>query len=111
MGLAEKSQKDQRQQSCHRANSKLRCQQDVCAGAHVQVHCQLMPCGRGSKGCSGHNAQGGKPGEVSSPSHNLMAIWCSLGSRLRPRPGDGQCQRAMQKHGEKTQTGDEPCQK
>ncbi|KAL5479567.1 hypothetical protein EMCRGX_G023103 [Ephydatia muelleri] len=65
----------------------------------------------GSKGCSGHNAQGGEPGEVSSPSHNLMAIWCSLGSRLRPRPGDGQCQRAMQKHGEKTQTGDEPCQK
>ena len=28
-------------------------------------------------------------GEVSSPSHHLMAIWCSLGSRLRPRPGDG----------------------
>ena len=27
-------------------------------------------------------------GEVSSPSHHLMAIWCSLGSRLRPRPGD-----------------------
>ena len=24
-----------------------------------------------------------------SPSHHLMAIWCSLGSKLRPRPGDG----------------------
>ena len=31
----------------------------------------------------------GEPGEVSSPSHHLMAIWCSLGSRLRPRPGGG----------------------
>ena len=43
MGLAEKSQKGQRQQVCHRANSKQRCQQNVCAGAHVPVHCQLLP--------------------------------------------------------------------
>ena len=42
---------------------------------------------RGSKGCSG---QGGEPGEVSSPSHHLMAaIWCSLVSRPRPGDGDG----------------------
>ena len=40
MGLAEKSQKGQKQQDCHRANLKLRFQ---CAGAHVPVHCQLLP--------------------------------------------------------------------
>ena len=44
---------------------------------------------RGSRQCSGHNAQGGEPGEVFSPSHPMIAIWCSLGSRLSPRPGDG----------------------
>ena len=42
---------------------------------HVKVWCP-----RGSKGCSGHKAQGGEPGEVSSPNHHLMAIWCSLES-------------------------------
>ena len=57
---------------------------------------------RGSKGCSGHNAQGGEPGEVFSPSHDLMAIWCSLGSRLRPRPGDGTTESQAEAWGEDT---------
>ena len=35
---------------------------------------------------------GGKidyPAEVSNPSHHLIIIWHSLGSRCRPRPGEG----------------------
>ena len=63
--------------------------------------------------CSGHNAQGGEPGEVSSPSHHalaLMAIWCShWGLGLDPGLEMGQ-QRAMQSHVEETPTGDEPRQ-
>ena len=57
---------------------------------------------RGSKGCSGHNAQGGEPGEVFSPSHHLMAVWCSLGSRLRLRPGDGTTESQAEAWGEDT---------
>ena len=48
------------------------------------------------------NSVGGEPGEVFSPSHHLMAIWCSLGSRLRPRPGDGTTESQAEAWGEDT---------
>ena len=55
MGLAEKSQKGQKQQACHRANLKLGCQQDVCAGRHVPVHCQLcLGTDAGTMACLKH---------------------------------------------------------
>ena len=38
-----------------------------------------------------------------------MAIWCSLGSRLRPRPGDGTTESQAEAWGEDTDR-DEPCQ-
>ena len=37
------------------------------------------------------------------PSHHLMAIWCSLGSRLRPRPGDGMTESQADAWGEDRQ--------
>ena len=68
----------------------------VCLGTDAGM---MAWCLKGSKGCSGHIPQGG---EVSSPSHHLMAIWCLLGSRLRPRPGDGTAESHAEAWGEDT---------
>ena len=63
--------------------------QDYVSELIVPEHCACkLRRGVLPRELSGHKAQG-EPEEVTRPGHRLVVIWCSLGSRFRPRPEDG----------------------